>query len=221
VLCAGALLASERLVQAQQLIVPAKGAYFRGKLVRFTPAAAKRGRALVVGNALLGPIQADHRQNDHRPNVYIVCPGTQFRSGSGDAVAFNLVLNTLPLKEDAVQWDVYWAITLDPALRTNFINERDLLLATQNTFVPGELFDFDEVPGRAVLREYLHVVSLAGLGRFRRRGGTLPQVLILPSHFVIRASAGDSDSPAPSKISSALSRLSPPSKPAPAANVTK
>jgi hypothetical protein len=210
-------------VHAQQQPVPANEAYFRGKLVRFTPAVAKRGRTLVVGNALLGPIQADHRQNDHRPNVYIVCPGTQFRSGSSeDAVAFNLVLNTLPVKEDAVQWDVYWAITLDPALRTNFIDERDLLLSTQNTFVPGELFDFNQVPGQAVLREYLHVDSLAGLGPFRRRYGTLPRVLIIPSRLVIRASAGDADSVAPStKISSALSRLSPPSKPAPATNVTK
>jgi hypothetical protein len=156
---------------------------------------------------VLGGLSSDHRPKDHRPNLYVVTPGLQQRTGKGpEELSFNLVLNSLPASAQPVEWDVYWAIVLDPALRPpldtvpvsdnqllsgqqDITSERELILATQDGFVPGEQFEFHQIPGATMLRECLHIDSLAGLNQFRSSDGSLPRLLIVPSGRVIRAGA--------------------------------
>ncbi|MFB3815721.1 MAG: hypothetical protein ACE14L_16585 [Terriglobales bacterium] len=212
VLCAGAILAA-RPAQAQSAPAPESndGAYLNGKLIRFTPAEIKRGRVLVVGREVIGPLVRDHKPHDRRPNLYVVSPGTQYQSNDEQgALTFNLVVNTLPRKAEPVEWDVYWALVLDPAVSGNITDERDLLLATQDAFVPGDLFEFNDLPAVAILREYLRLESLADLDTLRRPDGMLPRVAIVPSKFVVRASAVDPDNPPPEgPLARAWSRIRP------------
>jgi hypothetical protein len=169
-------------------------------VVRFVPPSVQPGRALVVGDTLLGPLLTDQKPSDHRPNLYVVCPGTQYGDEEG-TLGFNVVLNSLPRSEEAVNWDVYWAIVLDPALDTSFQSERDLLLAAQDTFESDGELAFEEIPGAALLREKLHIASLPDLASFRRPDGTLPRLLIVPSRLVIRANAADPDVPLANRLS--------------------
>ncbi len=99
---------------------------------------------------------------------------------------------------------------LDPSLPGNFTSERELLLAAQDAFVPGDLFELEDMPAAALLQRYLHIESLADMEKFRRPDGALPRVIIVPSKFVVRASVVDPDAPPPeSAVSRALSHLSP------------
>jgi hypothetical protein len=175
--------------------------------MHFAPAPAESGRALVLGEMLLGPL-SDQKPNDHRPNLYVVCPGKQYPSDQERDVGFNVVLNSLPRSEEPVNWDVYWAIVLDPALDISFQSERDLLLAAQDAFEAGDELNFDEIPGAALLQEKLHISSISELASFRRPDGTLPRLLIVPSHLVIRAAAADPDTPPASRLSRAWSHFS-------------
>jgi hypothetical protein len=140
--------------------------------------------------------------------LYVVCPGTQYPGGEEGTFGFSVVLNSLPRSEEAVNWDVYWAIVLDPALDTSFQSERDLLLATQDAFESGDELDLEEIPGAALLREKLHIASMSDLVSFRRPDGTLPRLLIVPSHLVIRAGAGDPDALSTNRFARALARFS-------------
>ena len=186
---------------------PATTAFHGGKEVRFIPAPVEHTRALILGDRVLGPLLPDQKPSDHRRNLYVVCPGTQNHADRHSGLAFNLVLNSLPQAEAPVEWDVYWVVVLDPALPANFDNERDLLLAAQYAFEPGESFTFEQIPGVALLRNRVHINSLEGLDTFRYSDGTLPRLIIVPSRLVIRASAFDSDSQ-PSNLSRAWSHLS-------------
>lgn len=213
VVCASALLGGVA-AHAQQ-DTPAEVAYHSDKQIVFRPAAVRRGRVLVIGDAVLGPVLKTERPNDRRPNLYVVCPGND---GSDD---YKLVTSMLPKTDEPVDWDVYWVVVLDPSLHANLLGERDLIVAAQDGFVPAELFDFDEIPGAALLRDWMHIDSIAALGQFRRPDGTLPRVLITPSHFTIKASAIDPDAPPPeSRITRALSRLHKKPQPPPKHSVT-
>jgi len=176
--------------------------------MHFTPAPAESGRALALGGMLLGPLLSDQKPKDHRPNLYVVCPGTQYPSDEERDVGFNVVLNSLPRSEEAVNWDVYWAIVLDPALDISFQSERDLLLAAQDAFESDDELDFEDLPGAPLLREKLHISSVSDLASFRRPDGALPRLLIVPSHLVIRAAAVDPDAPPGNRLSRALSHFS-------------
>jgi hypothetical protein len=191
-LWASVLVTSGAVLPAQEpaAISGAEPAYYEGKVVRFTPVAAKRAKTLVVSDVPLGPVLSDDKPNDHRPNVYVVCPGAQPRLGK-DGLTFNLVLSSLPRTEEPVEWDIYWVVVLDPAVRTGFTGEMELLLAAQKGFTPGGEFGLADVPGAALLRKYLHIDSLAALAPFGRSGGDLPELMIVPSHIAVRASAVD------------------------------
>ncbi len=210
-MCAGAVLASAHAAAAQSEAPVKHAVYFNDKLIPFTPEHRHRGRMLVVGNSVVGPLARDHKASDHRPNLYIVSPGTQHQSDAGDEVmSYNLVISTLPRTSDPTGFDTYWALVLDPSLPGNFTSERELLLATQDAFLPGDLFEFEDIPSVALLRRYLHAESLADLDRFRRPDGTLPRVIIVPSGLVVRASAVDPDAPPPEgTLQRALSHISP------------
>jgi hypothetical protein len=178
-------------------------AYCKGSVVSWRPAVAGGGRELKIGEAVLGTLSSQHRPRDHRPNLYIVAPGGQEHSGDGGQdLTFDLVLNELPESDSAVEWDVYWAVILDPSLHFQFppaapvpaapvevTSEHELILAAQGEFIPGADFDFDQIPGAPLLRENLHVDSMQALQQFRHSDGSLPRLLIVPSHLVVRASA--------------------------------
>ncbi len=210
-MCAGAVLGSAHLAGAQSETAIKSGVYHDGKLIPFTPEGGHRGRMLVVGNSVVGPLARDHKASDHRPNLYIVSPGTQHESETAEqTLSYNLVISTLPRTSGATGFDTYWALVLDPSLEGNFTSERELLLAAQDAFLPGDLFELEDIPSAAMLRRYLHVESLAGLERFRRPDGTLPRVIILPSGYVVRASAVDPDAPPPEgTLQRALTHISP------------
>ncbi len=169
---------------------PATAAYFQGKIVHFTvetPAAG--GRAEVLGPWELGARAGDRKPRDKRLNLYVVAPGQQYRSEAWAEFDHNLVINDLPVEGAAVEWDVFYAVVLDPKLRDDLRSERDLLVAAQERFVPGDLYDIEDAPGEGLLRGRLHVESLEDLAAYRNPDGSLPRLVLQQAGFAIRATA--------------------------------
>jgi hypothetical protein len=186
-------------------------AYFDGREVdiKFVPASPARRRGLLPlrradASFTFGPWQYglqihEAKPVEGRPNLYVVCPGDEHTSDTAPEFNHAVVLDSLAksaaAKNDAApevrQWDVYWAVVLDPALRAEFRSERDLLLGAQQEFDAATLGDFEHVPGRAVLRDFLKVASLTALQRFRRKNGAWPRLLIVPARFSLRATASE------------------------------
>lgn len=146
-------------------------------------------KPVTVGPWRLGARVGDAKPRDKRLNLYLVAPGTQYHLDGSEAYDHNAIVNALPEEGKSREYDVYWALVLDPGLKADFRNERDVILAAQATFVPGDLFEFDDVPTDFLLRTYLKIDSLEGFARFRRRDGTLPRLIIVPAGFAILASA--------------------------------
>src|SRR5258707_56412 len=61
--------------------------------------------------------------------------------------------------------------------------------AKHQTFRPATLIDFKDIPSHALMAERLSIKSMADLKPYRRRDGSLPQLLILPAHLAVRATA--------------------------------
>jgi hypothetical protein len=150
---------------------------------------------LDIGPWHYGERVRDARPKDVRPNVYLVSPGQQHHSDRWEQFDHNTVINLLPVSNAPAEWDVYWAIVLDPRLHHDFRSERELLLAAQSEFTPGDLFEFSDVPGRTFLRSLLHIDSLGKLRRFRRKNGATPRLIMVRAGFTIRATAGQVDAP--------------------------
>ncbi len=167
---------------------PAKFVYFEGNLVQWQPEpAAKRQTLLHAGPWLIGPRTKD-KPRDGRLNLYIVAPGTQRHDDKIPGWDHNLIINALPREEGAaVDWDVYLAIVLDPSLKDDIRTERQLILARQQSFMPGDDFKFNEIPGVDFLRQFLKFESVSDLEGFRRSDGTLPRLVLVPVRSVIRA----------------------------------
>lgn len=186
-------------------------ALHESKLMEFTPDTSVFGRKLSIGGVVLGQLLPAQRPNDHRLNLYIVMPGSQYESTAG-AEKFNVVLSALPRTQAPIDWDVYWAVVLDSKLKMDLTSERALIFATQAGFqLPGSA-SFEDLPAAAALREHLHLKALDDLEKLRRPDGTLPRIIILPAGFGVRAGAVDPDNPSPcggeGTISRAVSRLS-------------
>jgi len=194
-LCVGALAGAATVLAAQSGTPGPISAYADGKTFIFKPVSG-HGHVLKVGDTVLGHALADRKPQDSRPNLYVFAPGTQYDFQHPDAIQFSLVVSELPRSAEPVLWDVYWALLLDPGLHTETItSERKLLLATQETFLPNQPLRFDYVPAAPLLRAQLHIDSVEGLNRFRRPGGGLPRIVIIPANFVVRASVVDPDAP--------------------------
>lgn len=182
VLCAGALSAG-----AAPPRLPMPTAYHEGVVVTVEMERPARGqRSLSFGPWQFGIYPRDERPRDRRLNLYVVIPGQQHHADGWDDYDHNMIVNALPESEELVEWDVYWVLVLDPHLRQDLRSERDVLLAAQDRFTPGDLFEFDDFPSDTVLRDYLHIDSLAGLSRYRSKDGTLPRILVLPAGCVVR-----------------------------------
>ena len=160
-----------------------------GAPVRLEMPSAPRARAaLAFGPWRLGERDGMGEMKDKHPNLYVVCPGAQYTSRAEPQYDHTLIINSVPVGAEPEQWDVIWAIVMDPTLRTDFRDERALLLAAQETFRPNDLFDLSDVPGRAVLRDHLGVHTYRDLAAFER-DGLLPRVLLQPAGFSLRAAA--------------------------------
>lgn len=166
------------------------GAYLRDQLVHFTLAPLEKGQQpFSVGPWQLGARVSDRKPRDKRLNLYLVCPGTQHHAEGYEEFDHNDIINDLPPEGTVVEWDVYWAIVLDPALRQDLRSEQELIVEAQEGFLPGDLFEFRDIPGQAFLRAFLDIGSLDGLASYRLKDGRLPRVIIVPAGFAIRASA--------------------------------
>jgi hypothetical protein len=195
-LCAGALTAAghppspagwqqQRSAEHGQI----ESAYFDGRLVRFELAPVPEGEQPFTAGPWRFGARVASKPHDRRLNLYLVAPGRQHRTPGWEAYDHNDVINALPLRETPQEWDVYWAIVLDPALRRDLRTERDLLLEAQTGFRPGDMFALEDIPGRAFLQRFVGAESMRDLRRFRRRDGLLPRLIIVPAGFAIRGSA--------------------------------
>jgi len=174
----------------------ASTAYLRNLLVPFHLAPLEKGqKAFSIGPWQFGARVSDRKPRDHRLNLYLVAPGTQHRAEGHEEFDHNDVINALPPEGTVAEWDVYWVIVLDPAPHEELRDEHDLIVEAQKAFVPGDLFEFRDIPGKAFLRAFLDIDSLDGLAPYRLKDGRLPRVIIVPAGFAIRASAGEPAGP--------------------------
>jgi hypothetical protein len=169
-------------------------AYFAGRLVKLHTVPGKPSRALVVGPWNLGE-KVSPGNNDMRPNLYFVSPGTQHRADGRPEYDHNEVLSAVP--GEVSNFDVYWVVVLDPAAKRDFTSEQQIILATQETFKPASDFSFDQVPSAGFLRAFLKMKDVAELEKFKRPDGELPRVAIVPARFTVRALAEEMEEPEP------------------------
>jgi len=170
---------------------PFSTAYLRSQLVSFHLAPIQKGQQpFTIGPWQFGVRVTDRKPRDHRLNLYLVSPGTMHHAEGQEEFDHNDVINALPPEGAVVEWDVYWVIVLDPALRQELRSEREMIVQAQEGFTPGDLFEFQDIPGRAFLGAFLTIDSLDELAPYRLRDGRLPRVVIVPAGFAVRASAG-------------------------------
>ncbi len=181
-LCAGVLCAAAGPPRHSM-----KTAYHEGQTVNVAFEPPARGqRTLDYGPWQFGISTRDQRPRDRRLNLYVVVPGAQHHMEGWDDYDHNMIVNAVPQSDEPVEWDVYWVLVLDPHLQEDLRSERYVLLLAQDRFSPGDLFEFDDIPGRAVLRDYLHITNVQGLAQFRQKDGSLPRLLVLPAGGVAR-----------------------------------
>jgi hypothetical protein len=159
-------------------------AYFNGEVVKLASGPYSSGEhTLVVGPWDMGP-RVSPKPNDKRPNLYFVIPGTQHRFERDSRYDNTMILSAAP--DDPKEFDVYWAVVLDPALKEDFTGEKELLAAHQATFTPSDDFAFDQIPAASFLRAQTKISSLDGLKKYRLADGSLPRVAIITAGFAVR-----------------------------------
>ena len=163
--------------------------YHDGDDLIFTPEATGTHKLAGLGPWTLGERVAVDKPTDKRLNLYVVVPGTQYRTPGKADYDHNLIVNKYTVDGKPRDWDVFWCFILDPTLRPDLRSERDLLLGKHQTFRPATLFEFKDIPSHALMAERLSIKSLADLKRYRRADGSLPRLLILPARLAVRATA--------------------------------
>jgi hypothetical protein len=170
-------------------------AYFEGRQVEYSPGHAHFGQKVFrFGPWDLGPKLESRERDDKRPNLYVVVPGSAASNDTEPEYNHNLVLSTVPKADESSDFDVYWAVVLDPNVKEDIRAETQLLLAAQEPFTPGQDFQFSKIPSQAFLRAFLHIDSLDQLSEYRRPDGSLPKVAIIPAKFAVRAKVVDPES---------------------------
>jgi len=161
-------------------------AYYAGDLVKLQAIPVASGEtSVVIGPWSLGPHVAT-QPSDKRPNLYFVVPGSLHQIAEYPAYSNTLILSAAA--DDPKDFDIYWAVVLDPSLKEDFISERQLLLATQETFNPGDDFSFNQIPSAGFLRESLKMNSVDDLDKYKRPDGGLPRLAIITAHKTVRIS---------------------------------
>ena len=164
--------------------------YHDGDDLIFTPEAAGTRKVASIGPWNLGTrLGDDNKPADKRLNLYVVVPGAQYRTPDKTEYDHNLVVNKYTVDGKARDWDVFWCLILDPALRPDVRSERELFIAKSQTFRPATLFDFKDIPSHAIMAERLGIKSMADLKQYRQKDGSLPRLLILPARLAVRATA--------------------------------
>jgi hypothetical protein len=164
--------------------------YHDGDDLIFTPEPAGTRKLVGIGPWNLGERVGDEKQlDDKRLNLYVVVPGVQYRAAGKPQYDHNLVINKYTVDGKPRDWDVFWCLILDPAMRPDVRSERELLMAKHQTFHPAALFDIKDVPSHAIMAERLGYKSMADLKPYRRKDGSLPRMLILPAKLAVRATA--------------------------------
>jgi hypothetical protein len=163
-------------------------AYYDGAAIVFTPAVTASRSVAGLGPWVFGTRLSEDKPLDKRLNLYVVIPGKQHQSPSGAEYDHNLVVNTIT-GDKIREWDIYWCFRIDPSLNDDLWSEHDLIVAAQQFFKPADLFDMEDIPGRAALAEKAGLHTLADLKHFRRRDGSLPRLLIIPARQAISATA--------------------------------
>ncbi len=164
--------------------------YHNGADIVFTPETAGTRKAASFGPWNLGERlgMGDDKPLDRRLNLYVVVPGSQYRSPRTE-YDHTLIVNKYMVDGKARDWDIFWCFILDPSLRDDLRSERELLVSKQETFRPADLFDIKDVPAHALMAERLGVKHMSDLKRYRRKDGSLPRMLILPARLAVRATA--------------------------------
>jgi hypothetical protein len=164
---------------------------FEGRVVKFEGVPAHGfTRWFRFGPWQYGARGSESKPRDKNPNLYLVVPGDQHHSDAVPQFDHSAIINRVAKQEEA-NWDVYWAVVLDPDLKQDMRDERELLLEAQNTFAPRENFQLSDIPGREVLMRNLKIESVEGLDRFRRNDGKLPRVAIVPAGVSVRGTVTD------------------------------
>jgi hypothetical protein len=163
--------------------------YHDGDDLIFSPEAAGSRRVASIGPWNLGERLGDDKPADKRLNLYVVVPGSQYRTAGKTEYDHNLVINKYTVDGKARDWDVFWCFILDPTLRPDLRSERELLMAKHQTFRPATLFEFRDIPSHSLMAERLNIKSMDDLRRFREKDGSLPRLLILPARLAVRATA--------------------------------
>lgn len=163
--------------------------YLNGEAVEFAiqPPADKE-KAASIGPWRLGARIAESKPHDGRLNLYIILPGDDFLSAEEAQSAYdhNRVINMAPHEGESADFDVYWALALEPHVNRDFHSETELLEAAQRRFRPGDLYEIGDAPAADFMKQALKMDSLADLEKFRRRDRSLPTLIIVPAGFAVR-----------------------------------
>lgn len=204
VVCAGSLLPANAGVllkkSAPKMIeIPAQPVFYSGVELKFIPESpARRQRIVNVGPWTIGARVGDGKPSDKRLNLYIVAPGKQYQLSDYPEFNHNLVINAVPKEDKQAEYDVWWALVLDPTLEADFQDEHELILAAQGRFEPSRDYDVKQAPSFAILQRFLKIHDNTDLEEYFREDKTLPRVLIVPAKFAIRASVESMPVPEPS-----------------------
>jgi hypothetical protein len=164
-------------------------AYHDGDAIVFTPEMTGSRRLATFGPWNLGERLSDGKPMDGRLNLYVVVPGTQYRSVSQPEYNHNRIVNKYTVDGKVREWDIYYCFIIDPKLASDFRSESDLLMAAHQTFRPAELFDVNDMPSGEMIREKLGVESMAQMWKYRRKNRSLPRLLIVPAELAVRGTA--------------------------------
>src|SRR5262249_17412660 len=132
VLCAGSLVALRSStppeVQPRTKSSEIRAAYLNDRLVDFRLVPPPKGkRGLRMGPWYFGERVSNPRPRDKRLNLYLVTPGEQHRLPDLENYDHSAVISALPSVDQPVEWDVYWAVVLDPAVQREFRSESDII----------------------------------------------------------------------------------------------
>lgn len=141
-----------------------------------------------MGPWILGERLQDGKPIDKHLNLYLLLPGTQYRSPEYPEYDHTRIVNKYTVDGEVRDWDIYYCLVIDPKLTENFHRESQLLVAAHETFRPSGI-RFSDIPSSEIMRKKLGVKSMSDLRKYHRKGHTLPRLLIIPAHLAVRATA--------------------------------
>jgi hypothetical protein len=185
-----ALLAAGLAVAAPSAtLVKPFTAYHDGDAIVFTPEVTGTRRLATFGPWNLGERLRDGELMDKRLNLYLVVPGSQYRSSQHPEYDHNRVVNKYTADGKVHEWDIFYCFILDPKLADDFRSESDLLMAAHQTFRPADLFDLSDMPSGTMMKQKLGVHSMRDVWKYHRKKHSLPRMLIVPAHLAVRGTA--------------------------------